>query len=65
MIFMAYGQFNTFRSYRRQMMTAAIELGYGMEVSDRIGKAKTVAEITAIMNRARRNSINKDKERGR
>ena len=51
----------TFKKYRRQMMTAAIELGYGMEVSERVGKAKTVAEITAIMNRARRECMAEDK----
>ena len=55
----------TFKKYRRQMMTAAIELGYGMEISERVSKAKTVAEITAIMNRARRNGIDKDKEKVR
>ena len=51
----------TFKKYRRQMMTAAIELGYGMEVSERVGKAKTVAEITTIMNRARLGCMAEDK----
>lgn len=58
---MAYGQFNTFRSYKRQMMTAAIELGYGDKVVKLISNASTTDEINNILNRARRRCMMEDK----
>lgn len=58
---MAYGQFNTFRSYKRQMMTAAIELGYGQAVAKRISEAKTSSEIENIMHKSRLNCMREDK----
>lgn len=60
---MAYGQFNTFRSYKRQMMTAAVELGYGSKVADKISNAKTTEEINDILYRARRDCMAKEKAR--
>ncbi len=58
---MANGERITFGKYKRQMMKAAVELGYDMVVVTRIENSKNDTEITDIMNRARRESMTEDK----
>ena len=58
---MSYRQNMTFGKYRKQMMKAAIELGYGLDVVNRVENASSDSEITDIMNRARRGCMEEDK----
>lgn len=58
---MSYRQNMTFNKYRKQMMKAAVELGYGMVVVTRIENSKSDSEITDIMNQARRERMAEDK----
>ena len=58
---MAKKRSETFSKYRKQMMKAAIELGYGMVVVNRIENATTHSELSDIMYRARHESMAEDK----
>lgn len=51
----------TFGKYKRQMMRAAIELGYGTDVASAIEKCNNDSEVSVIMNRARRESMLEDR----
>lgn len=46
---------NEFRSYKKEAFEAADDFGYGHDILIRIKDAKTVREITEIMQEARKN----------
>ena len=58
---MANGECMTFEQYRRQMMQAAVELGYGADVVKRLKKATARSELSDIMYKARHASMAEDK----
>ena len=58
---MANGTRMTFGRYKRQLMKAAIELGYGTVVVDKLENASTRSELSDIMYRARHESMDEDK----
>ena len=57
-----YAHVQPLKTHKKQMVTVARDLRYGEEVIAAIKSATSVQQITNILNRARRNGMDRDRK---